>query len=81
MAAEGEKDVIDVDNVFGDDAVHDIDVLKVKASIVLAYGAMLIGVIALVCSAKYNIEGLQTWATGLISAIVGAAISYGFATK
>jgi hypothetical protein len=54
------------------------DIMRVKAALVITVIALVIGVGTLMVSAANDNNQLQAWATGLISAIAGAAISYGF---
>jgi hypothetical protein len=56
----------------------EIETFKTKASIVIACLSLAIASIVLAVAAYNGNSELQTWATGLISAIAGAAISYGF---
>lgn len=54
------------------------EMMKIKASIFVAAGALAVGCAVLGLAAYTGNSGLQSWATGLISAVTGAAISFGF---
>lgn len=58
--------------------VRDVEGLRVTWSIIIAVMSLLIGVAFLSVSLCLNHPELVTWSTGLISAIAGSAISYGF---
>ncbi len=58
-----------------------VEIIKVTASICIAVTSLLIACAVLAVAAyRVNTE-LQTWATGLISGIAGAAITYGFNSR
>jgi hypothetical protein len=57
------------------------EIIKIKASIAIAVASLLIGCAVLGLAAYTGKSELQTWATGLISGIVGAAITYGFNSR
>ena len=57
------------------------EMYKIKASIWLTGGSLFVGIAVLCFAAWRGSTDLQTWATGLISSIAGAAISYGFNSK
>lgn len=78
MVERGQREVIDVDDVIEKGSVGDVETTRVRWSIGLTVLTMIIATGALFYSVVYSVDGLQTWATGLISAIAGAAISYGF---
>jgi hypothetical protein len=54
-----------------------VEVLRIKASLWFAGAVLLIATATLLVSSIYNQRELQTWATGIISAITGAALGYG----
>ncbi len=58
--------------------VRDVEGLRVTWSIVIAVASLFIGVGVLILAIAANRSDLVTWSTGLISAIAGSAISYGF---
>jgi hypothetical protein len=73
-----------------DDVIHrgDVDrvetraeILRVKASIGIAVASLLIACAVLAMAAYTGNTQLQTWATGLVSGIAGAAIAYGFNSR
>ena len=57
------------------------EIIKIKASIWITVGALVIASLILGLAIYMKNSELQTWATGLISAVSGAAISYGFAGR
>ena len=57
------------------------EIIKIKASIWITVSALFIACLILGAAVYMKNSELQTWATGLISAIAGAAISYGFAGR
>jgi hypothetical protein len=54
------------------------EIVKIYAAIGISGAALVIGCAILGISAYTGKSDLQTWATGLISGIAGAAIAYGF---
>jgi len=77
-AADAPREIIDVNDVLAYGSVSDVETIKIKWSIILAAASLAIGTAALFWSMYNDETDVQTWATGLISAIAGAAISYGF---
>jgi cation transporter-like permease len=63
------------------DKVERVEIIKIKASISITLGSLVFACLALVAAAYTKNGELQTWATNLISAIAGAAISYGFNSR
>jgi len=57
------------------------EIIKIRASIAIAVLSLLIACAVLAMSAFQGSSELQNWATGLISAIAGAAITYGFNSR
>lgn len=57
------------------------EIYKIKASIWITVLALLVACVILGVAVYLKNTELQTWATGLISAVAGAAISYGFAGR
>jgi hypothetical protein len=57
------------------------EIIKIKASIWITFGALVVACLILLFSIYMKSSELQTWSTGLISMIAGAAISYGFAGR
>ena len=54
------------------------DILRIKAAACIAGAALLIGVGFLTAALQMNDTDLKSWATGLISLVVGAAIGFVF---
>lgn len=52
--------------------------LKVKTALIISSGGLAVGVLFLGLALYVENHGLQTWAMGLISLVVGAAIGYVF---
>jgi predicted cobalt transporter CbtA len=74
-------EIIDSNQVLDKGEVEKVnthEIMKVKASIAIAWASLAIGFAVLAIGAYYGKSELQTWATGLISGIAGAAITYGF---
>ncbi len=82
MTEEHRPEIIRSNEVLHRGVDHvEVESFKARASIWIAVASLIIACIILALAAyKGNLE-LQTWATGLISAIAGAAISYGFASR
>jgi hypothetical protein len=80
MSTEGphQPEIIKSDRVLRRSEVTDVDAIKTKWSIGIAVTALMIGTGALIAAVIYNRPELTSWATGLISAIAGSAITYGF---
>lgn len=57
------------------------EIIKIKASVTIASASLLIATVILVIAANGGNSELQTWATGLVSGIAGAAITYGFNSR
>lgn len=57
------------------------EIIKIKASIFIAATSLLIACAILGLSGYTGNSDLQSWATGLISGIAGAAITYGFNSR
>jgi hypothetical protein len=74
-------EIIYTDRVLKRGDVADVDVIKVRASLWVTFTTLVIATGALIVAAYSGKSDLQTWATGLISAIAGAAISYGFTSR
>ena len=54
------------------------ELLRIKASVIIASASLLIGVSFLIAALALDDTVLKSWATGLISLIVGAAIGFVF---
>jgi hypothetical protein len=61
--------------------VSDVEGFRTTWSIIIAVMALLIAVGTLIAAISFDKAELVTWSTGLISAIAGSAISYGFTGK
>jgi hypothetical protein len=83
MAEKHKPEIIKSENVIhtGDVDRVEIERFKAKASIWIAVASLVIACGILGIAAYKGNSELQTWATGLISAIAGAAISYGFNSR
>lgn len=86
MADSGQKpELIRSDELIVKGEVDRVDLrleaLKVRASVLFTAAGLLAGIVIVIWSAFTDNSDLQTWATGLVSAIIGAAISYGFSAK
>jgi hypothetical protein len=57
------------------------EIIKIKASIAIAAASLAIACAILGLALYRGNSELQTWATGSISAIAGAAITYGFNSR
>jgi hypothetical protein len=57
------------------------EIIKIKASIAIAMASLFIACSILGLAAYTGNSELQTWATGMISGIAGAAITYGFNSR
>lgn len=71
-------EIIQSDRVLRRGEVADVETIKIKWSIAIAVAALLIGTGTLIVAVVYNKVDLIAWATGLISAITGSALTYGF---
>jgi hypothetical protein len=82
MPEEHQPEIIQSDNVIHRGDVGRVEtkseILRVKASIVIAVASLLIACAVLAMAAYTGNSQLQTWATGLVSGVSGAAIAYGF---
>jgi hypothetical protein len=58
----------------------DVEQMKMLAALVISGLAVVIGFTALLIAVCYHDDELKTWATGLISLVVGAAIGFAFST-
>jgi hypothetical protein len=65
----------------GSVAETDPNVLKLKVSLWISGGALAVGFISLLIAVKINDQELKTWATGLISLVVGTAIGFAFSSS
>lgn len=77
-------DIINSDDVIKPGKVEvdpNPELIKVKAAVVIALAALLIGSVALCIALKLSDNELKTWATGLISLVVGAAIGFVFSSS
>lgn len=83
MAGKHKPEIIRSQSVIhtGDVDRVEIEAFRVKASIVIAVASLLIACGVLGIAAYKGSSELQSWATGLISAIAGAAITYGFNSR
>lgn len=81
MPTKHAPEIIQVDDVIKRGDVDDVEVIKLKASMWISIGTLAVGVIFLGAALYAQNKELQTWATSLISAIAGAAISYGFNSR
>lgn len=70
--------IINVRDVLPDESVSSVETIRVMWAIRIALIALGIATAALFYDLYQETENLQSWATGLISAIAGAAITYGF---
>lgn len=59
----------------------DVERLKMLAAIWISGAAVILGFIALIVAICTKDAELKTWATGLISLVVGAAIGFAFSTS
>ena len=57
------------------------DIIRIKAAGWVASAALLIGVVFLSVALSMDDTELKSWATGLISLVVGAAIGFVFSSK
>lgn len=75
-------EVIDSDDVIKPGDVSRVetpgDIIRIKAAAWIAGAALLIGVGFLVAALGMNDTDLKSWATGLISLVVGTAIGFVF---
>jgi hypothetical protein len=76
-----EKEIIISDRVLPDREVRSVDFVKIKASLFIVYISLAIAAVVLGLSVWFSDSDLRSWATGLISSIAGAALSYGFTSK
>lgn len=74
-------EIIVSDRVIKDREVEDVDLVKVRASLRIAYWALGIATVVLILSVQFKDTDLRSWATGLISSIAGAALAYGFMAR
>lgn len=74
-------EIIVSDRVIKGRDVEDVDFVKVRASVRIAYIALFIATGILAFSMYTKDTDLRSWATGLISSIAGAALAYGFVAK
>ena len=82
MTAGGQKpEIIDSENVIPRGDVRDVEGFRTTWSIVISAASLGVGVVFLAVAILLNRPELVTWSTGLISAIAGSAISYGFTGK
>lgn len=58
----------------------DVEGLKIKAAIGISGAAMVLGFVSLIIAVCTADSELKTWATGLISLVVGTAIGFAFST-
>lgn len=78
---EHKPEIIVSDRLIKERDVGGVDLVKVKASVKIAYSSLAIAAIVLVVSIYAGDTDLRSWATGLISSIAGAALAYGFVTR
>ena len=75
-------EVIDSDDVIKPGDVVRVetpgDIIRIRAAAWIAGAALLIGVGFLTAALQMNDTDLKSWATGLISLVVGAAIGFVF---
>lgn len=80
-----EPEIIQSDNVIVRGSIGNVethgDIIKIKAAVWIVGLTLAVGCITLWLSVIYIKPELQTWATGIISAVSGAAISYGFNSR
>ncbi len=76
-----EREIIESTSVIERGKVRDVEGLRIVWSIAIAVMALVIAVAILLVGIFQDKSDLTTWATSLISAIAGAAISYGFNSK
>lgn len=75
------REIIDSGAVITKNEVEGVDLVKVRASLKIAYIALGIATVVLIASMYTHEADLRSWATGLISSIAGAALTYGFTTR
>ncbi|MCW2366577.1 hypothetical protein M2341_002024 [Sphingobium sp. B7D2B] len=73
-----EKEIIISDRVIPDNEVQNVHITKTKAALVIVYLCLAIASTILALSFITDDAALRAWATGIISSIGGAALSYGF---
>lgn len=73
-----EPEKISSDAVISRGEVSDSDEMKVKWALFLSGAAVVIGVAFLITGLVLKDAELRTWATGLISLVVGAALGFAF---
>lgn len=56
----------------------DVEKWKILAAITISGAALLLGFVALIIAVYIDDSELKTWATGLISLVVGAALGFAF---
>lgn len=78
---EHHREIIESGKVITRNEVEGVDLVKVKASLKIAYTALAIASTVLIVSMFTHEADLRSWATGLISSIAGAALTYGFTTR
>ena len=85
MTEEHKPEIIESNDVIHREDVEKVEtkgeIIKIKASVSIAVASLLIGCAVLGVAAYTGKSGLQTWATGFVSAIAGAAITYGFNSR
>ena len=83
MTGKHRPEIIKSENVIhtGDVERVELEAFRIKASIWIAVASLVIACVILGIAAYKGRPELQSWATGLISAIAGAAISYGFNSR
>ena len=74
-------EIIESANVIPRGNVRDVEGFRTTWSIALSAASLAVGVAFLGVAIALNRTELVTWSTGLISAIAGSAISYGFTGK
>jgi hypothetical protein len=78
---EHKPEIIVSDRVIRGRDVGDVDLAKVRASVIIVYCSLGIAAAVLIFSICAGDSDLKAWASGLISSIAGAALAYGFVTK
>ncbi|MES0127249.1 hypothetical protein [Mesorhizobium sp. M0029] len=84
MNRNSDPDIISSEDVIEPGKVEvdpDPELIKVKAAVAIAAAAILIGVGFLIVSICIVDNELKSWATGLISLVVGAAIGFVFSSS
>ena len=74
-------EIIDVDDVLNTSSVESVETIRIMWAIRITLASLAIATAALFFGIYMGADSLQNWATGLISAVAGAAITYGFNSR